>query len=98
MFFNSTIAKSFALTIGALLLPAVAQAKDTKQFVDADGVAYTYTSSVENGRKIITGETEGNVPFRLVVQGERVSGEYNGKPVDFSLRESKRNARAVAAR
>lgn len=98
MFFNPktrrTIGKAFALATAALLLPAAAQAEDTT--FERDGVTYSYTTSVENGRTVITGKTNGAVPFRLVVRGERVTGQYNGSPVEFSLRDVKREAAAAA--
>jgi hypothetical protein len=96
MFLNSKIATTFALATGALLLPAVAHAEDYA--IERDGVNYVYTVSAEKGRTVITGTADRLTPFRLVVRGGRVTGEYNHRQVAFSLREMKRDAEAVAVR
>ena len=85
------VAIGYALNYNA---KEAAQAEDTT--FERDGVTYSYTTSVENGRTVITGKTNGAVPFRLVVRGERVTGQYNGSPVEFSLRDVKREAAAAA--
>jgi len=94
MFHCLKTATSFALATGALLLPALAQAETFER----DGVTYDYTVTTENNRTVIAGKTDRMTPFRLVVRGQRVSGEYNGKQVAFSLSEVKASAAAVAVR
>lgn len=90
---NAKIAIALTLAAGALL-PAAAQAKET---FSRNGVDYTYEVSQVKDRKIITG-TADRVPFRLVVRGQRVSGEYGSSPVSFSLSEVKPAAETVAVR
>jgi hypothetical protein len=96
MLFNSKIARTFVITAGALLLPAVAHAED--HTVERDGVTYEYSVNTEKDRTVITGTADRLTPFRLVVRGQRVTGEYNGKQVAFSLRDVKSTAEAVAVR
>ncbi len=67
----------------ALIAPAAAHAADKETFV-RDGVTYTYTSTVAaDGSTVLSGEAGGK-PFRLVVKGEAVSGEFNYAPVRFT--------------
>jgi hypothetical protein len=90
---NTKIAITLAIAAGALL-PVAAQAKET---FSRNGVDYAYEVSQVKDRKIITG-TADRVPFRLVVRGRRVSGEYGSSPVSFSLSEVKTPREAVAVR
>lgn len=83
MNFN-TIRKSLAiLPAFALIAPSLAHAADKETFV-RDGVTYTYTSTVSpEGNTILAGEAGGK-PFRLVVKGDKVSGEFNSSAVRFT--------------
>jgi hypothetical protein len=94
MLFNLKTASAFALATSALLLPALAQAET----LERDGVTYEYTVKTENNRTVIEGTADRLTPFRLVVRGQRVSGQYNGKQIAFSMREVKANAAEVAVR
>jgi hypothetical protein len=96
MFLNSKTANIFALATGALLLPAAAHAEE-KTMV-RDGVTYVYTVKTEKNRTVITGMADRIVPFRLVVRGDRVTGEYNYKQTAFSMRDVKPSGEAVAVR
>lgn len=96
MFLNSSIAKAFALATGALLLPAAAHAEEVT--MERDGVSYVYTVTPGKDRTVITGKANRMTPFRLVVRGERVTGEYNHRQVAFSTREMKRSGGEVAVR
>lgn len=97
MFLNSRIAKTFALA-GALLLPIAAHADETgQQSFTRDGVSYVYTVSVQDDQRVLTG-TADRIPFRLVVRGGYVSGDFNSRPVQFSLRDVKRTNQEVAVR
>lgn len=95
MLTNTKIAKTLAIAAGALLLPAAAQA-ETRAF-ERDGVNYSYVETAENGRTVLVGKAD-NVPFRLIVRGERVTGRYNSKPVSFTLNQVVRSAEVVAVR
>lgn len=98
MFLNSRIAKTFALAAGALLLPIAAHADETgRQSFTRDGVSYVYTVSVQDDQRVLTG-TADRIPFRLVVRGGYVSGDFNSRPVQFSLRDVKRINQEVAVR
>jgi hypothetical protein len=96
MFFNPRTTKTLAFATGALLLPAIAHAQD--HTIERDGVTYVYTISTEKGRTVIAGTADRLTPFRLVVRGQHVTGDYNGKQVFFTLRDVKANAEAVAVR
>jgi hypothetical protein len=93
MFLNSKTANIFALATGALLLPAAARAEE-KTMV-RDGVTYVYTVKTEKNRTVIVGTADHMTPFRLVVRGNRVTGEYNHKQTEFSMRDVKPEAVAV---
>ncbi|MBV1690834.1 hypothetical protein KRR38_24935 [Novosphingobium sp. G106] len=94
MLFNLKTASIFALAASAIALPALAQAET----IERDGVTYEYSVKTEKNRTVITGKADRQTPFRLVVRGQRVSGEYNGKQVAFSLSEARANAAEVAVR
>lgn len=93
MFFNTKITTAFALATSALLLPVAAQAEE-KTF-ERDGVRYVYSAEVRNGSTVLSG-TADRTPFRLVVRGKRVSGQFNNNPVEFSLRDVKNRTETVA--
>jgi hypothetical protein len=94
MLFNLKTASAFALATSAMLLPALAQAET----LERDGVTYEYTVKTEKNRTVIVGTADRQTPFRLILRGQRISGEYNGKQVAFSLREVKADAAEVAVR
>lgn len=96
MFFNTKLTKAFALSAGAMMLPAIAHAEDYT--IERDGVTYDYSVKTEKDRTVIAGTADRLTPFRLVVRGQRVTGEYNGKQVAFSLSQVRANAEAVAVR
>jgi len=83
MFLTSFRKMLLLVPVLALAAPALAHAADKEAFV-RDGVTYTYTSTVTaDGRTILAGDAGGK-PFRLVVKGDKVSGEYNYAPVRFT--------------
>lgn len=96
MFLTSRTIKAFAFAAGFAALPAAAHAEE-KTFVD-DGYTYTYTETVQGDRTVLAGMVNGRTPFRLVVKGGRVSGEFNRKPTAFSLRDVERQSEALALR
>jgi hypothetical protein len=96
MLFNPKLSMTIAIAASALLLPAIAQAEDYT--IERDGVTYVYTVKTDKDRTVISGTADRFTPFRLVVRGQRVTGEYNGKQVAFSLRDVKQGADAVAVR
>jgi predicted porin len=93
MFTTSKNLQIFALATVAFALPAAAHAEAFKR----DGVSYEYTSSVENGYTVLTG-TADKVPFRFVVRGRYVTGEYNYRPVSFTRPATKQVRATVAVR
>lgn len=62
----------------------IAQAPVEQRFT-RDGRTYVYTSSArDDGRTLLVGrEINTNARFRLLVNGDRVSGYSNGVPVRF---------------
>ncbi|QDK31254.1 MULTISPECIES: hypothetical protein [Sphingomonadaceae] len=82
---------------GAAALAAVfatsAQAEDARSF-SHDGVHYNYTTAQKGKVTVISGTASGQVPFRLYVSGNRVTGTYNSRNVDFRLADA-RNALAT---
>lgn len=64
-------------------VPAMAQADPVVQF-SHDGVNYTYTAKKQGEATIINGHASTGAPFRLIVRGERVSGTYNNRSVNFT--------------
>ena len=62
----------------------MAQAPGQRQFT-RDGHTYVYsTSAAPNGKVLIAGREVGSATrFRLLVDGDRVSGYSNGYPVSF---------------
>lgn len=97
---NSSIRKTLflpALVGVALALPAVAHAEAEKTSFVRDGVAYTYTSEMVNGRMVLAGKAN-DAPFRLIVSENRVSGEFNHKSVTFPLSEVDVSSKEVASR
>lgn len=76
---------------------AAAHAEDARSF-SRDGVDYTYTAEQNGNETVIKGTASGNVPFRLVVSGDRVTGTYNSQPVSFRTKDvSKTTATTLAA-
>jgi hypothetical protein len=86
-------------TIGAAALAltsTVAFAKDGEPRFTHEGQTYVYTTSVEQGRTVIAGRRlPTNQPFRLVIDGGRVTGVSNGTPVAFTTAAAKGAAGGV---
>lgn len=79
------IAASLLATV--IVTPAHAEGPRQQAFT-RDGVQYVFTSTTKGDRKIIEGrELTSGTPFRLIVQGRRVSGEANGAPVSFLIKQ-----------
>jgi hypothetical protein len=74
-------ATALALT-AAVALPAAAQAGEAKSFNRA-GVTYTYTSEQKGEATVLTGSADGT-PFRLVVKGKYITGEFANQSVSFT--------------
>lgn len=73
------------LAAAALFSPALALAQPAEQRFTHRGATYTYTvTPAAHGRRIIEGRrlTDGSA-FRLIVDGERVSGTSGGQDVSF---------------
>lgn len=69
----------------ATLLPAAAIAAPAERTFTRDGHTYVYTMTpAANGTTLLQGHEMGsNERFRLLVNGTRVSGQANGRPVSF---------------
>ncbi len=83
----------FALTAAfALATPgiALADAAEPISFVH-NGVDYSYTIAQDGKVRVLTGASHhGAVPFQLRISEKRVSGTYNGQPIEFALRDVQR--------
>lgn len=78
--------KFYAAAAAAALISTVGIAgEQPKQSFTRDGRTYVYTTSArDDGRMLIEGrETGSNGRFRLLVNGNRVTGSSNGFPVSF---------------
>ncbi|MBH0114290.1 hypothetical protein I5E68_15195 [Novosphingobium sp. YJ-S2-02] len=76
--------------------PAVAQADDARNF-SHEGVDYAYTSEKKGNVTVIEGKASGNVPFRLYVKGDHISGTFNNRYVSFSKADVVRDNAIFAA-
>lgn len=74
------------LTAAAALISTMGMAAEpAQQTFTRDGHTYVYsTSAREGGRTLIEGREVGSASrFRLLVDGNRVTGHANGYPVSF---------------
>ena len=80
--------KLFATTIAAIvLIPTVAAAETpaTHSFT-RDGQTYVYTSATMGSRQVIDGYSANTGSrFHLIVRGNAVSGESDGRAVSFRV-------------
>lgn len=82
----------------AALTSTIGMAEDAKQSFVHDGSTYVYSTVQVNGRKVITGRRlPSGQTFRLVVNGDRVSGVSGGVPVAFRTTEASGAATGLAA-
>lgn len=67
------------------LISTVGVAQSAPRQFTRDGHTYVYTTSVNRaGKTVIEGRELGSAThFRLLVNGDRVSGQSNGYPVSF---------------
>lgn len=70
-------------TIAMAVVPAIAQADEARNF-SHEGVDYAYTTEQKGNVTVIEGKASGNVPFRLYVKGDHISGTFNNRYVSFS--------------
>lgn len=66
----------------AFIAPVAAQAGEQKTF-QHERDTYTYETESRDGSTIITGRRAGGERFRLVLKGQRVTGNVGGTPVAF---------------
>ncbi len=84
--------------VAAALTSTIGMAEDAKQSFVHDGSTYVYTTSVVNGRQVISGRRlPSGQTFRLIVRGDRVSGVSGGVPVAFRTTEASGAAGGMAA-
>jgi hypothetical protein len=83
------MSKLFTIAAVAVTLTASAASAEPKRFV-ADGITFEYDSATQaGGATVLTGRTTGGDRFRLVVRNGQVRGTANGRPVSFSVAESR---------
>lgn len=76
------------LTAAALVtLPVAAHAEDARNF-SHEGIDYAYTTEQKGKVTVIEGTASGGVPFRLYVAGNRVSGTYDNRSVNFKVSDA----------
>ncbi len=71
----------------AAVATTAAHAEDARSF-SHDGVHYNYTTEQKGKVTVIEGTASGHVPFRLYVSGNRVTGTYNSRNVNFRLADA----------
>lgn len=75
------------ITAAALLTfvaPVAAQAEELNTFQHARDTYVYKTTTDADGSTVITGRRKGGDRFRLVLDGQRVTGNVGGTPVSFS--------------
>lgn len=81
---------------GLALTSTVAFAREGEQRFTHQGSTYIYTTSTDHGRTVISGRRlPAGDTFRLVVDGDRVTGEAGGMPVAFRTASAKGAAGGV---
>ena len=84
---------------GLSMLPAVAYADEAPTTFTNDGVPYSYTVETRGNVRILRGSAfDGREPFELEVSKREVTGTFDGKAVEFPLRDGHDAAQAVASR
>lgn len=84
--------KTFAIlaTVAATLTSTIGMAREGERTFQHEGQTYVYTSTVSDGRQVISGRRyPAGAPFRLVVRGNRVTGTAGGVPVSFKTADAK---------
>jgi len=93
---RKTVAILAAIT--AALTSTIGMAREGERTFEHDGSTYVYTSTVANGRQVLTGRRfPSGAPFRLVVRGDRVTGTAGGVPVSFRTTDAKGATRVQLA-
>jgi hypothetical protein len=87
MFKTAFTAAAALLALPAATLPVAAQAEDARNF-SHEGIDYAYTAEKKGNITVIKGTASDNVPFHLIVSGNRVSGTYNYQNVNFKVSDS----------
>ena len=82
--------KLIKFAVGATVaLTATAAVAGAPATFKLDGRTYTYTSSTQDGDTVLEGRSQPGADFRLTVRGNQVSGHVNGRPVAFTVAESR---------
>lgn len=53
-----------------------------------DGQRYTYSTRDVGGAKVIRGVRDDGARYRYVVRGNKVTGQFDGIPVTFDVRDT----------
>ena len=65
---------------------AIVAAPAIAERLTRDGTTYTYEVTSRPGYRVISGTTDkSGDAFRPVVMGDRVAGEFGGKPIQFRV-------------
>jgi len=90
---------SIAAALATALISTIGMAQEPTNRFTRDGATYVYTkTALPNGRTLIEGRRVSGGTFRLVVDGNRVTGKSNGVPVSFRAPKPETAARVYAAK
>jgi len=82
------LAAAAVIALGAS--SAIAGTPAQQQRFAHDGQTYIYTSTLKNGRTVLEGRAyPSGSAFRLIVRGDKVSGNAGGSPVAFDVAEAR---------
>jgi hypothetical protein len=90
-----------AALIASVAAPAFAGGKPVEKKFTRDGLTYTYTTTIEADRVVLTGRSAPlGGDFQLVVRGSQVTGFAGGSPVSFTYKnaQAKLTSQQLASR
>lgn len=80
-----------AAALSLALAPVAAQADPTRNF-SHEGVDYAFKAEQKGDVTVIEGNASGQVPFRLYVKGNRITGTYNNRNISFTKTDVAKNS------
>lgn len=89
---------SIAAALSAALISTIGMAQEPAHRFTRDGATYVYTkTALPDGRTVLEGRRVSGGTFRLVVDGNRVTGKSNGVPVSFRAPKPEAEGKIYAA-
>lgn len=77
-----------AMVLSAAVMAVPSAAETSERHFEHDGITYSYTETVEDGRQVLRGRASPGGRFRLVVEDGWVSGYAGATRVRFSVAEA----------